>query len=162
MKLLFENTKNIFLADNFISDNYLLKIIFPIKIFQFLGVIFYQLIGYSILFKLVFRTSENFKNQNMENIDEKFTSQEKLRMIFIILFSFFSSFNINEPKTEETHNFTPYKFILNIIQALICLTLAFFIGNFVHKRVSKDSTLIFTSITFLLLSVDGAIKLFSY
>jgi hypothetical protein len=165
MKLIQEYTKNFLLIGNLIPGNYLFKIIFPIKIFQFIGVIYFQLCGYSILFKLIFRNSdsyENTKNENNENLEEKYTPQEKLRMLFIILFSFFSSFDFEENNENINNNFTLFKFIMKLIQSLIALIIAFFIANFIYKKFSKNSTLIFTSITFLLISVDGAIKLFSY
>ena len=162
MKLLHENTKHFFLSDNFMLDNYLFKIIFPFKIFQFIGVIFYQLCGYSLLFKMVFRNSGTAKNPDLENQEDKFNSQEKLRMIFIILFSFFSSFNIDESAMAVPYSFTVNKFVLNIVQVVISLIFAFCIGQFFQKRVSKDATQIFSSITFILISVDGTIKLFSY
>lgn len=163
MKIIYLSTKH-YIFESFISEFYLFKVIFPVKIFQFLGVVFYQICGYAILFKMIFTKTDStaYKKTETEDIQQNFNFQEKLKLIFIILFSFFSSFNIESANEREMLPLTLSKFFTNLASVLIGLALALGIGHAIFTKFSKEFTLIITSITFLLMSIDGAVKVFVY
>ncbi len=152
-----------YLYESFISEIFLFKVIFPIKIFQFLGVIFYQLCGYSIIFKIIFsNTDTTYKKTETEDLKHNFNFHEKLKLIFIILFSFFSSFNTNIPNDRDLLPFTINKFFINFVNVLLSIGIAILIGHGIYKKFSKEFSMVISSITFLLLSIDGAVKIFAY
>jgi len=162
MKIVFLNTKH-FLYESFFTEFFLFKVLFPIKIFQFIGVLFYQICGYSILFKMIFNNNEtSFKKIETEDLKECFILQEKIKLLFIILFSFFSSFNIENLNERQMISMTFNNFINNFSSVFISILIAFLIAHAIFKKFSKEFTMIITSITFLLLSIDGAVKVFAY
>jgi len=112
---------------------------------------------------MIFNNSESsYKKIDTEDLQQNFKFQEKLKLIFIIMFSFFSSFNIDNANEREMLPLTLRKFFTNLTSVLIGLVAAVAIGHAIYKKFSKEFTMIVTSITFLLMSIDGAVKVFVY
>jgi len=103
-----------------------------------------------------------YKKTHTEDLNHIFNFKEKLKLIFIILFSFFSTFNIDSANEREMLPLTINKFTTNLASIFIGLGLALAIGHAIFTKFSKEFTLIITSITFLLMSIDGAVKVFVY
>lgn len=161
MKIIYINSKH-YLYESIVSEYFFFKVFFPVKIFQFLGVLFYQLCGYSILFKMIFTNiDKSFKKIESEDLKENFTFPEKIKSYCILLFSLFSSFNLDDSQ-KQNYSFGFNKFLISTTSVIISLIIAIGIAHSIFKKFSKEFTLIITSITFLLLSIDGAVKVFTY
>jgi len=154
---------------------YGLNLIYHLEIFKAGCFIMFYLIGFSILFKLMF---VNLKQKNLENfrISKKIKDEESIVKISYFDFnSFIRTFGIvflsqitgnssdhNSPLLNEFLFINTNKFLMIKLLTIVLSILFAFLISFIFKRkFCIEFNLIISAITFLLMGIDESVKFFA-
>lgn len=174
-------TKFLFVYLKILISEYNLFQFIPTEIFQVCGIFVYNIIGFSILYRLMFGNLKEavddylFKHKKNEEFEQKFSFDfENFFKVFGIVFvsqlaayamefacwhpfGLFSGQDHDGIKVALSWDYLAIKFgsiSFGILFAVL-------IGLFTYKRFSIELNLIMSAITFLLFGIDNAVKFFS-
>lgn len=170
--------KTIFIYVKIIIKEYSLFQFIPAEIFQVIGILIYNIIGFEILFKLMFGNNkepqDNLKNKKNEDLEKTFYFyfEDFFKVFGVVFFSQISSFStmqtlirfndvnvniLNASQIILCWNYLAINFASILLGALISVL----IGFICFKKFSLEFNLIISAITFLLMGIDDAVKFFS-
>jgi len=173
-------SKFIFIYLKFIISEYNLFQTIPAEIFLVTAIMMYNIIGFYILFKLMFANINENKEEcsKVKKTEESeknfiFEFEEFIKIFGIVIITQITQYSMIQNSKFPFGNFglqsnemfkinlTWNNLAINFASIIFGILFSVLIGSITYKKFSLEFNLFFSAITFLLLGIDDSVKFFS-